>query len=183
VRKWLLSVALAVFVVLSTAAGYVFLALRASLPPLDGDVTVAGLGAPVSVTFDRLGIPAITAGSRLDALRALGYVTARDRLFQMDMLRRRSAGRLAEVMGPSLLGRDLDQRIIGFRRVAPAVVDQLPHDQQEALKAYVEGVNQFIAHLRSPPVEFRLLGYRPGPWRVEDSVLVAPGDVPGPEPS
>jgi penicillin G amidase len=175
IRLWLVYLALVVFMLLGTAAGYIFIELRASLPRLDGEVTVAGLEAPVTVTLDRFGIPAITARSRLDALRALGYMTARERLFQMDLLRRRSAGQLAEIMGPALLDSDIDQRIVGFHRVAQAIVNELPQAQKDALEAYAEGVNRFIDQMKSPPFEFRVLGYRPAPWRLEDSILVAVG--------
>ncbi|MDQ3829662.1 MAG: penicillin acylase family protein, partial [Candidatus Tectomicrobia bacterium] len=73
-RKWLLPMALVMLMAVGVAAGYVFIALRAALPPFEGDITVAGLEAPVTVTLDRFGIPAITAQSRLDAIRALGYM-------------------------------------------------------------------------------------------------------------
>jgi penicillin G amidase len=175
IPKWLLYIVLAVCLVLGLSVGYLFIALRASLPPLDGDLTVAGLQDPVTVTFDRFGIPAIIAQSRLDAMRTLGYLTARDRLFQMDLLRRRSAGQLAEILGPSLLEPDIAHRIIGLHRVASAIVNQLPHDHKIVLEAYAEGVNHFIAHMSSPSFEFRVLGYQPAPWRMEDSVLVALG--------
>jgi penicillin G amidase len=175
VRKWLLYIVLAIFLVLGMSVGYTFIALRAALPPLDGDVTVAGLQAPVIVTFDRFGIPAISAQSRLDAMRALGYLTARDRLFQLDLLRRRSAGQLAEIMGSALLDKDVDQQVLGFRHVAQATVNDLPQEQKDVLTAYAEGINHFIAQTPSLPFEFRVLGYRPAPWRMEDSILVALG--------
>jgi penicillin G amidase len=132
-RKWLLSTALAVLMAVGMAAGYVFIELRAALPPFEGDITVAGLEAPVTVTLDRFGIPAITAQSRLDAIRALGYMVARDRLFQLDLLRRRSAGQLAEILGSALLDKDIDQRVIGFYHVAQASADRLPQAQKDAL--------------------------------------------------
>jgi penicillin amidase len=174
-RKWLLSMVLVMLMAVGIAAGYVFIELRAALPPSDGDVTVAGLEAPVTVTLDRFGIPAITAQSRLDAIQALGYMVARDRLFQLDLLRRRGAGRLAEILGSALLDQDIDRRIIGFHHVAQACANGLPQVQKDALEAYAEGINRFIEQAPSLPLEFRLLGYRPAPWRIEDSILVALG--------
>lgn len=137
--------------------------------------TLSGLEDTVTVTSDRLGIPTIRAASRQDALRALGLITARDRMFQMDLLRRSSGGRLAEILGRGLLEADTRQRQFGVPQAATAILARLPESQRAALDAYAEGVN---AYLRSPealPVEFQKLGYRPEPWRPEDSVLVVLG--------
>jgi penicillin amidase len=151
------------------------LALRASLPVLDGTAELRGLEASVTVASDNQGIPAITAGSRADALRALGYVTAQDRLFQMDFLRRHSAGRLAEVLGESAVEMDRSQRTFGFSSVAAAVLRRLPVEQKEALEAYAEGVNAFLKQMTIPPFEFLLLGYRPKSWQPTDSLLIVLG--------
>ena len=100
---------------------FVYGALRLALPRDDDRDVVAGLGAPVLVSFDGFGVPLIKAGSRADAFAALGYVTARDRLFQMDLMRRNTAGRLAEVFGRSLVAADVHSRALGFEHVAEAV--------------------------------------------------------------
>ena len=168
-------VRLAVIAVAASLAGVIgwgVLELRASLPNLDGDVMVAELQTSVTVTSDDRGIPLIAADSRSDALRALGFVTARDRLFQMDLLRRSSAGCLAEVFGDSVVAMDVKQRTFGFSQVAVAVMRRLPREQQAALEAYAEGVNAFLSGMKKPPFEFLLLGYRPVMWRPEDSLLV-----------
>ena len=168
-------VRLAVIAVAASLAGVIgwgVLELRASLPNLDGDVMVAELQTSVTVTSDDRGIPLIAADSRSDALRALGFVTARDRLFQMDLLRRSSAGCLAEVFGDSVVAMDVKQRTFGFSQVAVAVMRRLPREQQAALEAYAEGVNAFLSGMKKPPFEFLLLGYRPAMWRPEDSLLV-----------
>ncbi|WP_437633777.1 penicillin acylase family protein [Sorangium sp. So ce854] len=146
---------------------------RAPAPRVDASAAaVAGLDGAVTVASDRLGIPAIRAASREDALRALGFVTARDRLFQMDMLRRSSGGRLAEVLGRDLLEADTRQRLHGVAQAAAAIVARLPGSQRAALDAYAEGVNAYLRSAEALPVEFGQLGYRPEPWRPEDSVLV-----------
>ncbi|MEP6932764.1 MAG: penicillin acylase family protein [Nitrospirota bacterium] len=168
-------VAIATAVIVTVVGGWGVLVLRASLPVLDGDVKMQGLQAPVTVTSDKQGIPSITADSRMDALRALGFVTAQDRLFQMDLLRRSSAGRLAEVLGESVVNMDLKQRTVGFMQVADAVMRRLPGEQRAALEAYAEGVNAFLAQMKGLPVECVLLGYRPAVWRPEDSLLVVLG--------
>lgn len=144
----------------------------ASLPVRDGAVPLEGLRGPVTVAFDDYGIPTVAAESRLDAFRALGYVTAQDRLFQMDLLRRTSAGRLAELFGEPAVAMDVRQRRLGFSSVAEAVVRRLPADQSSVLAAYAEGVNHFLTQMPMPPVECLLLGYRPARWEPADSLLV-----------
>lgn len=163
--------------VLVLAAGLVvaLLAVRASLPPLDGRAPLAGLQDPVVVTSDAYGIPTITADSREDAVRALGYVHARDRLFQMDVLRRSGAGRLAEVLGGTVRETDIRQRRLGLGRAAKAIVARLPREQRTFLDAYADGVNAYLEEMRTAPFEFLLLGYRPDRWEAEDSVLVVLG--------
>ena len=152
---------------------FLLMKLRASLPIRDGERQVEGLDFPVTITSDRFGIPTITAQTRRDAALALGYVTARDRLFQMDLLRRRAAGRLSEIFGKVAIETDKGQRIIGFNRVASEIVAHLPNQQKEILAAYTDGVNAFIQQMGTAPLEFLLLRYRPEPWKAEDSILVA----------
>jgi penicillin amidase len=171
-RKSLLVLACGLVVVLASGATFLGIKLRVSLPILAGERSLPGLLLPVTVASDRYGIPTITAQSRVDTVRALGYVTARDRLFQMDLLRRYSAGRLAEIFGTAALPGDIEQRTLGFQRVATAIVDALPPDQREILQAYTEGVNAFLAHMPTPPFEFLLLSYRPDLWSMADSILV-----------
>jgi penicillin amidase len=145
--------------------------LRASRPRVERSATLEGLGETVNVAFDQFGIPTIEAKSRLDAMRALGYVSARDRLFQMDLLRRGAAGRLTEVFGKGLLEIDKAQRVIGFNRIAGGIVEGLPQEQKELLQAYSEGVNAYLSRMKSRPFEFLLLNYRPENWTSEHCVL------------
>lgn len=91
--------------------GTISLGMRLSLTDGETEVAVAGMLTEVIVSRDRFGIPDIVAQSKKDAVRALGYVTARDRLFQIDLLRRKSAGRLAEIFGSTLLTHDKKQRV------------------------------------------------------------------------
>lgn len=166
----------ATFVVLLAAAGIaIFLLLRQSLPPADGNAVITTLTAPVTVAFGHHGIPVINARNRLDAIRALGFVTARDRLFQMDLMRRKTAGRLAELFGELALASDVKARTYGFSRVAQAVVAKLPPRHKAFLEAYAEGVNRYIEQAPALPFEFSVLGYRPEPWHARDSILVALG--------
>ncbi|MGH8526084.1 MAG: penicillin acylase family protein, partial [Gammaproteobacteria bacterium] len=132
---------------------------------------MAGLTRPARVEFDGFGIPRIQAHSRADAFRILGFVTARDRLFQMDLLRRKMAGRLAEILGTEVLASDRWHRTMGFAAVSSAVFASIPDDQRKVLESYSEGVNQAMADFDVFPFEFLMLGYSPEPWRAEDSLL------------
>lgn len=145
------------------------------LPAEDGSHVVPGLKQPVAVDFDALGIPRLNASSRIDAFAALGYVTARDRLFQMDLLRRKAAGRLAEIFGADLVTTDQWHRIMGFSSLANAIIARLPEKHRAVLLSYSAGINQAIKDARILPVEFNFLGYRPELWRPEDSILVVLG--------
>ncbi len=158
--------------VLASAATFSVIKLRGSLPIRDGEQRIEGLAQSVTVTSDRFGIPTITASTRRDAALALGYVIAQDRLFQMDLLRRRAAGRLSEIVGEIAVETDKQQRVIGFHRVTQAIVANLSHEQRELLAAHADGVNAFIRQMDTLPFEFLLLGYQPEPWTVEDSLLV-----------
>jgi len=162
-------------VLIAACAGVLWLrsAARAALPVLDGDVHVAGLSAPVTVRRDAHGVPHIEAASQDDLFVAQGYVTAQDRLWQMDAFRRNSNGELAEIMGPSLVEHDKTQRVLQFRNTAQRVYEHLSAADRTRLDDYARGVNLFIVqHRDSLPPEFRLLAYRPKPWSGVDSVSV-----------
>ena len=168
----LITIALLLLVIAIGGFVLVLVLLRASLPKLDGEVHVPGLESPVKITSDRYGIPTIAAHSRLDATLAQGYITARDRLWQMDILRRRAAGRLSEILGKGALGYDKRQRTIGFARAAKAIAANLPEDQKQILRCYASGINAYIKAAKVLPFEFLILRYQPEPWTVEDSILV-----------
>ena len=144
-----------------------------ALPQLDGTVHAAGLSAPVTVTRDAQGVPSIHATSLDDLVFAQGYVTAQDRMWQMDALRRHAAGELAEVLGSRLVDHDRQQRYLQLRHAADRSLAALPSDQRELFEAYARGVNAFLdSHHNALPVEFSLLHYTPPPWQPRDSMLV-----------
>jgi penicillin amidase len=146
---------------------------RAALPALDGDMHLAGLSAPVIVRRDAHGVPHIEASSEDDLFMAQGYVTAQDRLWQMDASRRNANGDLAEIIGPSMVMHDKTQRVLQLRNTAWRIYANLPADDRARLDAYARGVNLYIAqHENSLPPEFRLLGYRPQPWSAVDSLSI-----------
>jgi penicillin amidase len=165
---------------LAAIAGVFWLraAARAALPVLDGDLHLAGLSAPVIVRRDAHGVPHIEAATEEDLFMAQGYVTAQDRLWQMDLFRRYANGELAEIVGSSMLKHDKEQRVLQIRNTARRIYANQPPADRARLEAYARGVNLFIAqHLDAKdgatlPPEFRLLGYRPQPWSGVDSVSV-----------
>ncbi len=164
------NIAIAVALVVALALVYWF-AWR-PLPQRSGTIST-GVTAPVSVAFDHLGEPHIRAANLDDALFAQGYLTAQDRLFQMDALRRFSGGDLAEVLGPGLLESDKESRRLRLRRIAEQAYLQLSPGDLSAFAAYARGVNAFISsHLDNLPLEFTLLRYQPRPWSVIDSLLI-----------
>src|SRR5579863_275866 len=149
-----------ILIALAIVLGLLWLrsAARAALPVLDGDVHLAGLSATVQVRRDAHGVPHIEAANEDDVLLAQGYVTAQDRLWQMDTFRRNANGELAEILGSSLVKHDMAQRVFGFRKAAQRIYDHLPGDDRRRMDDYARGVNFFIAqHRDSLPPEFRLL--------------------------
>lgn len=153
-------------------------AAKAALPQLDGDIHLASqdaptLSAPVTVRRDQHGVPHIDAATQEDMFVAQGYVTAQDRLWQMDVYRRNANGELAEVMGPSLLRHDKAQRMYEFRNTARRIYANLPAEERGRYEAYARGVNIYITqHQDSLPPEFRFLHYRPQPWAGADSISI-----------
>ncbi|MEZ5865067.1 MAG: penicillin acylase family protein [Geminicoccaceae bacterium] len=155
------------------AAGLAAILVWASLPVVEGEIRLTGLGAPVRVSRDELGVPLIEAASERDAAMALGFVHAQDRLWQMEMNRRIGAGRLAEVVGERGLPVDRFMRTLGLYRAAEASLEHLSAEALDRLRAYAEGVNGFLAGRAGPlPPEFLLLRHRPEPWRPADSLVL-----------
>lgn len=159
------------FVAGAIAAWFVRSTLTGSLPALDGEQPLAGLRQPVSVDRDDLGIPTIAAASRADAARALGFLHAQDRFFQMDLQRRQPAGELAALVGARALPADRAMRVHRFRAIAREALARMPTAYRTVLDAYAEGVNGGLAALAHPPFEYLLLGQAPAAWRAEDSIL------------
>ena len=147
------------------------LALRRSLPRLEGSLALNGLSAPAIVIRDDHGVPDIEAANRLDAACVLGYLHAQDRFFQMDLQRRSAAGELAALLGPALLPTDRDTRRHRFRDRAEAVVAGLPEADRNLLSAYATGVNAGLDDLGSRPFEYWALRQAPEHWRPADTVL------------
>jgi len=153
--------------------GWLYWVARSALPQLEGTLQVPGLTASVTVLRDDHGIPTIDAANFNDLFFAQGYVTAQDRLFQMDGMRRYAAGELAEVAGPDALEHDRQQRILGIRLAAQKTIETISADDRSHFEAYARGVNAFIeSHRNRLPIEFRILGYSPRLWTPEDSSVI-----------
>ena len=144
-----------------------------SMPKLKGEIILPGLQKPVAVDFDTFANPTISADSKIDAYYTLGYLTARERMFQMDLMRRKTAGRLSEILGKATSNLDVINRQQGFGKAVVTILQSLPVDQRRVLQAYANGVNRYLENLTVLPVEFIGLDYSPEPWRIEDSILIS----------
>jgi len=172
-RRVLLGLLL-ILMLVAGAAAYAYLLARSALPQLDGRLQVKGLSAAVKVTRDSHGVPAIEAATLEDLFLVQGYVTAQDRLWQMDVMRRFAAGELSEILGEDTLKIDREHRILGLRAAARKSLQMASPRDHSYFEAYARGVNAFIeTHGSGLPIEFRILIYRPKPWQPEDSIVIA----------
>ena len=161
-----------VVVVFIVAAGAYFRSqVRASLPQLTGTAAVSGLSATVRIDRDALGVPTITGTTREDVARALGFLHAQDRFFQMDLQRRQPAGELSALVGARAMEVDQDMRAHRFRSVAHRALELAEPSYRKILEAYAGGVNAGLSALGAPPFEYLVLRATPEPWRPEDSIL------------
>ncbi len=159
-----------VLVVLAVgAAAYLF---YRAMPAYSGRVALPGLKAETRVWRDQYGVPHIFAASLDDAARALGYLHASERLYQMEIQRRVGQGRIAEIAGPDLVKVDRFIRTLDFYRLAESSVSALSPWAQARLQAYADGVNAFLTtHKNALPPEFMILGDDPEPWKPADSLV------------
>jgi penicillin amidase len=145
-----------------------------ALPVVEGKLSVTGLQSDVSVDRDQWGRPWIRANSLDDMLFAQGYVMAQDRLWQMDLLRRASAGELSEIFGAATLEYDKQNRTLGMRQAAERAAADASPEIRDLLEAYARGVNVYIAQRGNDlPIEFGLRQYKPRPWAASDTYLIS----------
>jgi penicillin amidase len=134
---------------------------------------VPGISSKVRVVRDGHGVPTIEAATLEDLFFAQGYVTAQDRLWQMDVMRRAAAGELSEVIGDATVKLDREERILGLRQAAETSEKLISARDRVFFDAYARGVNAFIeSHRDRLSLEFRLMKYTPRPWTVTDSLLI-----------
>ncbi|MEI6558886.1 MAG: penicillin acylase family protein [Rhodospirillaceae bacterium] len=180
--RWVKRLAVAVIVVVLVVPATLLVGgrswLLSGLPDYGQTLSVSGLAAPVRIVRDIRAVPRIHAATMADAYFALGFVHAGDRLWQMDMMRRLGAGRLAEIMPGGLddwaLRSDRSMRSLGLYRLAESSYAALAPEVRAALEVYAAGVNACLESWHGPlPVEFQVLGYRPEPWRPADTLVWA----------
>jgi penicillin amidase len=145
--------------------------MRASLAQVDGTAAIAGLTSNVRVDRDALGVPTITGATREDVARALGFLHAQDRFFQMDLQRRQAAGELSGLVGRRAMEADEGMRLHRFRDVAHRALAFADPSYRGVLDAYAAGVNAGLKSLGAPPFEYLVLRATPEPWTTEDSIL------------
>lgn len=139
---------------------------------IDGTIKINGLSSPIQIIRDRYGIPYIKAENQRDLFFGIGFVNAQDRLWQMELLRRISQGRMAEVMGDSMVQNDIFIRTIGLDVIAKKQMEKLSDDTRAIFQAFTDGINEGIRTNRKKPIEFYLTGIQSEPWRIEDSFTI-----------
>jgi len=159
-KKIFLTILILILVFIAVA----YLWLRSTAPDYSGNITIDGLKNKVEVIFDDYGVPHIYAKNSHDAYMALGYVHAQERLFQMEMIRRVTSGRLSELLGEKFINTDKTMLTLGIRDMAIKSADKFFNDTNEPYKketlAYLEGINNFIKN-DNLPIEFKLLNFKP----------------------
>ena len=146
---------------------------KASLAVIRGTLKAPGLRQPVRVQRDRWGVAHIYAQNEHDLFFAQGFVVAQDRLFQMELWKRSGEGRLAEILGPSSVQRDVNARLLRYRGDMDAEFKSYAPDTKQILEAFTSGINAYIDEIQKPggiglPLEFQLAGFKPEAWKPED---------------
>lgn len=169
-KRSLTVLAILIAALMAGAGWYVY----SKQPTRQGTETLANLQGTVTVRYDDRGVPHIRAENETDLYRALGYVHAQDRLFQMEIMRRLARGELAEVLGPKVLETDKLFRSLRIRERALSYVEHIDHDSKawKALQAYLDGINQY-QDSHASPMEFDVLGIPKRPFTAEDTISVA----------
>ncbi len=171
--KILIGISGVVIVVSVALFAFVRYQLTKSFPLTTGSVSLKDVQQQVDVYRDDYGVPHVSARNERDALFAMGFVHAQDRLWQMDFQRRAGAGRLSEIVGIGALPFDRMFRIVGLQRIAVEIERNLSEQTRNDLQAYSEGVNAWCALSEGTlPIEFDLLRYDPEPWTPVDCILI-----------
>lgn len=163
--------ALLVIVVVAAIAGFFLIngIKVGALPKYEGEIISSSVGSEVTVYRDERGMPHIYAANEKDLYFATGYVMAQERLWQMDLIRRATTGRLSEIFGESMVQTDLFLRSLDITNKSKRIIGNEDPEIIDCLTAYVDGVNEYmISAGKKLPPEYRILGYRPEPWKLED---------------
>ncbi|MFM9986323.1 MAG: penicillin acylase family protein [Flavobacteriales bacterium] len=173
--KWIKRILLTLLLLVILGVAWAYFWLNGSKPENTGQFQLKGLQTKVDVHYDDFGIPHIYAENNHDLYMAFGYVHAKDRLFQMEMLRRAGGGRLAEIIGHPLLKVDKMFRTLGLteyaRESAAYMETQKGTPMYEDMQAYLEGLNFYLANGETPP-EFSIIGIEKKPFTIEDLYLI-----------
>ncbi|MFA6469105.1 MAG: penicillin acylase family protein [Bacteroidota bacterium] len=172
--KIIIGAGLSLFVIVCALFFILRYLVTKSYPEVDGEITVTGLRQSVKIYRDEFGVPHINAQNEYDLFFAQGYVQAQDRLWQMDLTRRAGEGRLSEILGTPTVKFDKMLKTVGFKRIAEQLEQQLHPQSREILRAYSDGINEFIrTHKGKFPVEFDMLNYEPEEWRPVHSLMIS----------
>jgi penicillin G amidase len=170
-KKTIKRVSIAALLLLLSAVAVVAIYIYRSVPDKNAAHHVAAPIEPINIALDATGIALIEAKSERDLYFAVGFMHARDRLWQLEVNRRVVRGELAEMFGAKALDTDKFLRTLGVRRAAEKQFDNLPKEIQAHLQAYADGVNAYVRDTMSVrPPEFVILGIQPGLWEPSDSV-------------
>src|SRR5215472_10340694 len=157
------------------AAAHLMEQAKAALPETNGTLSVTGLRQTATVLRDRWGVAHIYAANQHDLFFAQGYVAAQDRLFQMEIWKRIGQGRLAEILGPNFIERDVAARLLRYRGEMEKEYAAYGPDAKDILTAFTDGINAYIAERKASqqgvPLEFKLAGFEPEEWKPEDCLM------------
>ena len=162
---------LLILIVLAAVVGLIILngISKGALPEYEGEIALSGLTDEVTVYRDERGMPHLYAGNEHDLYFATGYIMAQERLWQMDLIRRATTGRLSEIFGEDYIQTDLFLRSLEMTAKSKVVLSSEDPFILDCLQAYTDGVNAYITEAgKKLPPEFRILGYKPDPWKLED---------------
>lgn len=174
IYKWIIGGVILIVFIVGLSVVYGYYQLKKEVPKYGDKIKLTGLENTVEVVYDKWGVPHVFGSSEKDLVRALGYLHARDRLWQMDLVRRAAAGRLSEIFGEFAYDIDVSQRIMGLERFAKDAVSKLDEETLSVLQAYSDGVNAFIASQPEyPTIEFRVIGYKMELWKPSDIIMLA----------
>ncbi len=164
-------IVLILLIVVLVIGGYIYLN-QSNKYQVDGDITLKGISKDIIVHRDDKGMPYIYADNYLDLIKAQGFITAQDRLFQMQLTRMFAEGRLTELAGEAAKPLDVRARTMGYARNARRHAKLLNKPTQAFIQAYVDGINAFIKRGKNIPLEFKLAGLKPDLWNIENSLAI-----------
>ncbi len=172
-KKLFINSLLLIFITTLVFSFFIYIRIRISLPEREGVIKLKGLKDKVFIYFDKYGIPSIETKYLDDAIFAIGYLHAQDRMFQMDILRRVALGELSEIFGEKTFKVDSFFRVLGIKRIVKEQKEKLMQLERRILENYAKGVNAYIERKKETlPLEFLILSYKPKKWEIEYSIAI-----------